>query len=56
MIKKVVLLSTLLLISCATKKEHKSDQPVLHNGQCTSAGKVINCTWHDVAISNQKAN
>ncbi|MBT0724701.1 hypothetical protein HH682_09680 [Rosenbergiella sp. S61] len=49
--KKIIfLLSVLLLISCAAKKEKTADQPVLHNGKCANAGKAINCTWNDVSI------
>ena len=47
--KLLFLLTALLLVSCAAKKE-KTEQPTLHNGKCANAGKTINCTWNNVSI------
>ncbi|KFD22728.1 MULTISPECIES: hypothetical protein [Tatumella] len=48
----LLLLSVMLLTACASKKEKPQETKVVHTGDCSASGKIVNCQWQSVPNSN----
>ncbi|GAA0502555.1 hypothetical protein GCM10009414_10320 [Tatumella terrea] len=48
----LLLLSVMLLTACAAKKEKPPETKVVHTGDCSASGKIVNCQWQSVPAAN----
>ena len=43
-----IIFFTVILASCAAKKQKPQETTVIHNGDCSASKQTISCKWQDV--------
>ena len=47
-----IIFFTVILASCAAKKQKPQETTVIHNGDCSASKQTISCKWQDVPTNN----